>query len=106
MIRFLTRCLASWRLTELVVTDEVTRPAREWVAKRWPGSKAAYLATCPRCVSVWAALAVAVLPEWACRVLASSSVTILLGDVRDHAAQSALQRRMAAAHGVRAGETN
>lgn len=99
MIRLLVRCLATWRITELVTTDEISRPARDWVAKRWPGSKAAYLVTCPRCVSVWAALAVAVLPEWACRVLASSSVTILLGDVRDHAAQSALTARMAAASG-------
>ena len=106
MIRLLTRCLATWRLTELVVTDEVSRPLRELVARRWPGSKAAYLATCPRCVSVWAAAAVLLLPAWFCEVLALSSITIALNDWRDSRASAALTARMAAAHGVRAGETH
>lgn len=107
MIRLLVRCLATWRVTSLVVDDEVSRPLRELVARRWPGSKAAYLVTCPRCVSVWAAAAVLIIPEWACTLLGLSGATMLVNDVRDHAAQSALQRRMAAAGGTvgRQGET-
>ena len=107
MIRLLTRCLAAWRLTELVVADEITRPIRDSVAKRWPGSKAAYLVQCPACTSVWAAAAVLLLPEWACTLLGLSGATMLANDVRDHAAQSALARRMAASGGVqRASEAN
>jgi hypothetical protein len=48
--------LASWRLTELVVHDRLTAPLRT----RWPG----YLWTCPRCVSVWAGMAVTALYVW------------------------------------------
>ena len=101
MIQFLIRCLAVWRTTELVVEDEVTRPAREVVARRWPGSRAAYLIQCPTCVSVWAAAVVLLLPEWACTLLGLSGATMLVNDVRDHAAQSALARRMAASGSVR-----
>ena len=42
--------LAVWRLTELVVVDEIFRPIR----RRWPG----YVWTCQRCVSVWAGIVV------------------------------------------------
>lgn len=107
MIRVLIRCMATWRLTELVVTDEISRPARDWVAKRWPGSKAAYLLTCRACTSVWAAAVVLILPEWICAVLGMSAATMLADDVRDHASQRALTARMAAAGGTvrRQGET-
>lgn len=54
---------ATWRITRLVVEDEITRPMREAVAERWPESKLAYLVTCPYCVSVWAGAAVQVLPR-------------------------------------------
>jgi len=101
MIQFLIRCLAVWRTTELVTSDEISRPARDAVAKRWPGSKAAYLIQCPACTSVWAAAAVLLLPEWACTLLGLSGATMLANDVRDHAAQSALARRMAASGSVR-----
>lgn len=99
MIRFVVRALATWRLTALVVEDEVTRPAREWVARRWPGSKAAYLATCPRCVSVWTAAVALLAPAWLCEVLALSSITIALNDWRDSRASAALTARMVAASG-------
>lgn len=105
MIRLLARCLATWRLTELVVEDEVTRPFREAVTKRWPGSKAAYLVQCPRCASVWAAAAVMLLPEWACTVLALSGANMLANEVRDHASASALARRMTGGPVRREGET-
>lgn len=103
MIRLLLRALATWRATELITEDELTRPIREWIVRRWPGSKLAYLVTCKVCSSVWAAAAVLVLPEWVATVLGMSAVTILLNEARDHAAQRALMQRMAAANGVRTG---
>lgn len=67
-------CLATHRLTRLLVTDEITTPAREalqnraearWAtgtgrtppADEW-GSRIAYLLSCPWCASVWVAAAV------------------------------------------------
>jgi len=101
------RGLAVWRLTELVTEDQVSRTFREAVAKQWPNSQAAYLVTCKRCVSVWAAVAVVLLPARVCRVLALSSATILFNDWRNDQASAALSRRMAASGGVqRAGETD
>jgi hypothetical protein len=94
IIPLLVRGFAVWRLTELVVEDEVTRPVREWVTRRWPGSKLAYLTGCKACSSVWVAAVVVVLPEWMCAVLALSGATMLVNEARDHASRRALQRRM------------
>lgn len=94
MTGFLVGCLAAWRLTELVVEDEVARSAREAVSRRWPGGGVAYLLSCKRCVSVWAALAVVIMPGWMSRVLAASSVTILVNDAREAQAAEALRRRL------------
>lgn len=105
MIRLFVRSLAAWRLTGLVVEDEVTRPLREAAQRRWPDSKISYLATCPRCVSVWASAVVLVLPAWLTRVLAYSAVTIAANEARDHASQRALQRRMTGGGVRREGET-
>lgn len=106
MIRLLIRCLAVWRTTELVVTDELTRPLREWIGKRWPDSKVAYLVRCKACTSVWSAAVVLLAPEWMCTVLGLSGATMLVNEARDHVSQSALQRRMAASGGLRReGET-
>lgn len=93
------RALATWRLTELAVSDEITRPFREAVNRRWPGSRVAYLVTCPACVSVWAGFATLILPRWAIRALALSASTILVNEARDHIAARALTARMAAARG-------
>lgn len=50
---------ATWRLTSLVVDDEITRPARDWIATYLPeGSKLGYLVNCRACTSMWAALMV------------------------------------------------
>ena len=57
--------LATRRLTQLVVEDELTRPIRERIgqwADRHPQNslpdRLAYLATCSACTSVWAAAGV------------------------------------------------
>jgi hypothetical protein len=41
---------AVWRLTEIITVDRIFDPVR----KRWP----IYFLSCPRCVSVWVAMAV------------------------------------------------
>lgn len=71
------RTAAAWRLTRLVVDDEITRELRDAVAaKHGHGSKLTYLVNCPYCVSVWAGLIAAVLPRRAAGALALSSGTI------------------------------
>jgi hypothetical protein len=63
--------LAVHRLTGLLVDDEITRPLRERVEQL--GDRAAYLARCPRCVSVWVAVA------WAGLVAASPRTARVAG---------------------------
>lgn len=70
------RTAATWRITRLVVDDEIARPLREAVARRWPDSKAEYLVNCPYCVSVWAGAAAAVMPKWLACSLAFSAGTL------------------------------
>lgn len=96
MIRILIRFAAIHRVTDLVVDDEITRPLREAVGRRWPGSKVAYLLTCRRCVSVWAAVALAACPAWLIDALAGSAVTILADEWRTERGVRALERRVRA----------
>lgn len=70
--------LATGRLTKLVVDDEITRPIRESIeSATGPDSKVTYLVNCPYCVSVWAGVAVQVLPRWAVRALALSGAALI-----------------------------
>jgi len=48
--------LATYRLTRLVVEDELLSDLREWVWKNHSPeeTKIGYFITCPHCVSVWA----------------------------------------------------
>lgn len=50
--------LAAYRTSLLIVEDEIFRPLREWIWKKFPPNKSlfGYLFTCMKCVSVWAAL--------------------------------------------------
>ncbi len=47
--------LTTYRLTRLVVEDEIAAPLRDRIWKRWAPdrTKVGYLITCPWCVSVW-----------------------------------------------------
>jgi hypothetical protein len=61
----LIKMLATARLTSLVASDEITEPVRlavdEWANGSPEGGfrdRVAYLVTCARCISVWAAAAV------------------------------------------------
>lgn len=88
--------LAVNRITHLIVDDEITKPIREAVARRWPDSKASYLITCPKCVSVWAGLAVSSgrVPRPVLWALALSSASLLVDDQTDRlgAIVSAIRR--------------
>ena len=73
--KLVTQTAATWRITRLITQDEIARPVRAEVHRRWPGSKIAYLVECPYCVSVWAGLAVAsgLVPDVVIRGLAFSA---------------------------------
>lgn len=78
--------LAVYRLTKLVIDDQITEPLREKVWKRYPPStNIGYLVTCPWCVSIYVGGAVVaarlVAPRQWDRVaqgLAFSSITGLI----------------------------
>lgn len=81
--------LATQRLTQLVVKDEITRPVRElvtnWADRHPPETlpdRLGYLVDCPACASVWAAGAVMVLRRfpagrWIIGVLALSGAALM-----------------------------
>jgi len=53
---FVVLALATFRLTRLLVVDEIFSPLREWVWKRFsPSRPVGYLFTCSWCMSVWSA---------------------------------------------------
>lgn len=50
---------ATWRVTLLIVADEITRGPRCWLLDRLnPDKHVAYLLTCPWCASTWVAIPV------------------------------------------------
>jgi len=53
VLAWVLAALAVWRVTLLVVADELTRPLRELVLRRWDGGRLEYLLSCPWCASVW-----------------------------------------------------
>lgn len=72
---------ATWRGTELIVEDEISRPLREAVDARYPGSQVNYLLSCKRCVSVWVggAIAMGIVPKPVRVLLALSAATLAAG---------------------------
>lgn len=67
-VQALTGAFATYRLTKLVLDDEVTRELREKAFElldRYPNSrvsqKLSYFLTCPWCVSIWAAAALLII---------------------------------------------
>lgn len=99
MLTLIVRALAVWRLTQLIVDDELTRPLRDHATGR-----VAYLLNCTRCTSVWAALLMVVCPAWLARVLAWSAFSILLDEWRGQRAATVLARRMHGAQPVPASQ--
>ena len=75
-LEILVLVAAAARVVLLVTSDEISRPFREWVERKWPASQFSYLISCERCMSVWAALLVLLLPDPVNYVLALSGVVI------------------------------
>lgn len=61
LAKFAVTALATYRITKLVLDDEIFAEPRNALLKRFPPNetKLGYLVTCPWCVSVWAGVAVA-----------------------------------------------
>lgn len=86
----IVEALATRRLTQLVVEDEITRPARElvtnWADRHRTGTmpdRIGYLVDCPACASVWCAGVVMVLRRfragrWVIGVLALSGAALVV----------------------------
>jgi hypothetical protein len=79
--------LATYRITRLITTDEITRPVREALVERLEATgraRAAYLLQCPVCMSMWVGMGVAVAPyvlgrAWQpARVALSASAVVML----------------------------
>lgn len=62
LIKFLVFLLAIYRITRLILQDEILDGPREWAfSKVKRGGKLEYLLTCPWCVSFWVAIPLAIL---------------------------------------------
>ena len=62
LIRFIVFVLAVYRVTRLLIEDEILDEAREWYfSKVKPGGKLYYLATCYWCLSFWVSIPFAIL---------------------------------------------
>jgi len=51
----ITTGLAAYRLTRLIIQDEITQDIRDKIFDRFPpqNTKLGYLFTCPWCISIW-----------------------------------------------------
>ncbi len=75
MTDLLVDALCVFRLTRLVTRDTITAPFRDHLVREYGhDSKVVELVECGYCVSVWAALALPLVPRWLRRVLALSAV--------------------------------
>jgi hypothetical protein len=55
-LEFVVLALACYRLTRLVLEDEIVAPLRERIWRRYSptsGNNIGYLITCPWCTSIW-----------------------------------------------------
>lgn len=91
-LEFAIRIAAAWRITRLVVDDEITRELRDAVRDHFgEDSKWTYLVNCPYCVSVWAGLASMFMPRWMAGSLAASAGTLgvkWVAEVTEHVASN------------------
>lgn len=81
---FTLLALAAYRLTRLVVQDEILSPLRDRVWDRFPpeSTRTGYLLTCPWCTGFWVSLllfaaytAASAVVIWFCIVLGLAAVT-------------------------------
>lgn len=57
LVEFLVLGLATYRLTRLITTDNITEPIRERIWDKYPpqSTRLGYLITCDWCSSIWVA---------------------------------------------------
>lgn len=74
--------LATYRLTKLILEDEITAPIRDRVLSKFPpeSTKIGYLLTCPWCVSMYMAPLAYFAPTPIKESLAASAVTGILAE--------------------------
>lgn len=61
-VRLVVYLLAVYRLTRMIMQDEILDGPRNWVyGKVKPGGKIEYLIGCPWCLSIWVAIPLAIL---------------------------------------------
>lgn len=87
--------LATRRLTQLVVEDEITRPVRDivtrWADRHREGTlpdRLGYLVDCPACASVWCGAAIMLMRRhrvgrWVVGLLALSGASLIIQAVTD-----------------------
>lgn len=84
LVTLLIDFIAVYRLTKLVIDDEIMEEVREAIWEKFPAesTKIGYLITCPWCTSIWMGAAIFAMrklhPEstdYITKVLASSAVT-------------------------------
>lgn len=62
LIRFVVFLLAVYRLSRLIIEDEILDDVRDWAFHRVkPGGKIEYLLTCYWCTSFWVAIPLAIM---------------------------------------------
>lgn len=62
LILFIVFLLSTYRLTRLIIEDEIFDTPRDWLYRQVkPGGKLAYLLGCPWCISFWVAIPLMIL---------------------------------------------
>lgn len=83
IVSLLLDIIAVYRITKLIIDDDIMNEFRQMVWKRYPAdsTKIGYLITCPWCTSIWAGIAVFTLrkvdpnfTDYLSSILASSAV--------------------------------
>lgn len=74
--------LATYRVTRLIVEDEITSDLRDKVHSKFPpeSTKIGYLFTCPWCISMYVAPVVHFLPKSVKTALAASAATGIIAE--------------------------
>lgn len=100
MLEAVVLALATFRITRLIVKDQIFNPLRDWIWNKYPPTdefmrpktNIGYLISCPHCTSIWVALTVytcytidltRVITIFACSVLALSAIAGWLAQLDD-----------------------
>lgn len=64
LVSLLIDIAATYRLTKLILEDNIAEGFREFIFEHFPNTKLSYFVTCPWCVSFWMGVAVFVLRRY------------------------------------------